>query len=305
MEYSGCNLCQSSEFVVFKKIDDYRLVKCKKCGLIYLNPRPDQQELNEKYSQRYYAQTLFSKQVTTEQQITQQIKKNMEKARRIMNIVGHKQTLLDIGCGMGFFIACMRQLGWDVAGIDISQWACSFAKEKLGMNVFAGKVEEIKFKKKFDVITMIHLLEHLPNPLKTLKSVSKIISDEGYLIIIGPNFSSFDRIWHGKNWRGYDLSRHLSHFTSRTYRMILEKSGFFVEKIDFQYWDIVSHLEQMRLDKNFRADYHPDVIKSIDKYQSSSKNYFYRVYNRLMFELSKLLGLTDRDLTIYAKKSVK
>lgn len=95
-------------------------------------------------------------------------------------MVGNKGKLLDIGCGVGFYIACLKRYGWDVKGIDISEWATEFARKKLELNVFTGTVEGNQFNEKFDIITMYHKLEHLPVPLRTLIKVSEILSDNGF-----------------------------------------------------------------------------------------------------------------------------
>lgn len=230
MEYVDCNLCNSNEYKLFKKINGYRLVKCKQCELVYLNPRPTQQEIGEKYSAEYHIKRLLRKEPKTAREIEEKISKNIGRAEEIIKQFGNKGKLLDIGCGTGFFIACLKKYGWDVAGVEISEWASKFAKKKLGLNVFTGSVEEIEFDDRFNVITMYHILEHLPDPVRTLKRVSELLARDGVLIIKGPNLASFDRIWHGKKWRGYDLPFHLYHFTPETYRALLEKAGFSVQK---------------------------------------------------------------------------
>lgn len=297
MNYINCKLCNSNEYKLFKKIDNYRLVKCKQCGLVYLNPRPTQQEINEEYSVEYHIERLLGQEPKTEKEIEQEINKNIGRAEEIVKRFGNKGKLLDIGCGTAFFIACLKRYGWDVTGIDISEWAGKFAGEKLGLNVFTGSVGEIQLKERFNVITMYHNLEHLPNPLKTLKRVSELLSDDGILVVKGPNLASFDRIWHGKKWRGYDLPLHLYHFTPQTYLTILERADFSMQNIIFQYWDPVTHLMAIRLGDGIRADHPPDAIKF-----KTHNNCFFKIIDKMTYIMAKLLNLKGRDLTIYAKK---
>ena len=297
----NCNLCNSNEYKLFKEIDGYRLVKCRQCGLVYLNPRPTQQEISEEYSAEYHIERLLRQEPKTEEEIEKEISKNIGRAEEIVKHFGNKGKFLDIGCSAGFFIACLKRYGWDVTGVDISEWASKFAKEKLGLNAFTGSVEEIKFNEQFDVITMYHVLEHLPDPLGTLKRVSEIIADDGVLVIKGPNLGSFDRIWHGKNWRGYSDRTHLYYFTPTTYRLILEKAGFSVQKMVFQYWDPVTHLMEIRLGDGIRADHPPDAIERL--YNSNIYNSIvFKGINKIGYAMAKLLNLKGRDLTIYAKK---
>jgi len=177
MKYINCNLCNSNEYRLFKEIDSYRLVKCRNCGLVYLNPRPSQQEIKEKYSAEYHIKRLLREEPKTTKEIEEGINKNIGRAEEIVSQFGNKGKLLDIGCGAGFFITCLKRYDWDVSGIDISEWATEFARNKLKLNVFTGTVEEIEFDDKFDVITMYHFLEHLPDPVGSLKKVSEIINN--------------------------------------------------------------------------------------------------------------------------------
>lgn len=303
MEYINCNICGSKEYKNFKKINDYQIVKCSQCGLVYLNPRPIQQEINKEYSAEYHIERLLRKEPKTIKEIEEEINKNIGRAEEIVSQFGNKGKLLDIGCSAGFFIACLRRYGWDVKGIDISEWATEFAREKLKLNVFTGMVEDIQFNKKFDIITMYHILEHLPNPIGSLKKVSEIIADDGVLIIKGPNLSSFDRAWHGEKWRRYDLPLHLYHFTPNTYQMILKRAGFSIQKIVFQYWDPVTHLLKIRLGDGIRTDHPPDAINKFSKGKKNS-SLVSRVIRRILHITTRLLNLKGRDLTIYTKKKV-
>lgn len=298
MNYINCNLCNSNEYKLFKEIDGYQLVKCKQCGFVYLNPRPTQQETNEEYSAEYHIERLLGQEPKTEKEIEQEINKNIGRAEEIVKQSGNKGKLLDIGCGAAFFIACLKKYGWDVTGIDISEWASEFARKKLGLNVFTGNVGEVQLKERFDVITMYHNLEHLPDPLKTLKRVLELLSDDGILVVKGPNLSGFDRIWHGSNWRGYSDKSHLYYFIPKTYQTMLEKAGFSVQKIIFQYWGPVAHLMEIRLGDGIRADHPPDAIKRF----KTDDNYFLNIIDKMTCIMAKLLNLKGRDLTIYAKK---
>lgn len=298
MEYVNCNLCKSNEYRSFKEMAGYRLVKCKRCGLVYLSPRPTQQEMNEEYTAKYHIERLLGQEPKTEEEIEQEIDKNIGRAEEIVKQFGNKGKLLDIGCSAGFFLACLKRYGWDVTGIDISEWASKFAREKLGLNVFTGSVDEIEFNERFHVITMYHTLEHLPDPLRSLKRVSEMISDDAVLVIKGPNLASFDRIWHGKNWRGYDPPRDLYYFTPKSYRTILEKANLAVQKIIFQHWNPVVHIMEIRFGGGIRADHPPGAIKRSRIYKNPS----FRIINKMTYIMTNLLSLRGRDLTIYAKK---
>lgn len=300
MEYINCNLCNSNEYKLFKEINGYRLVKCRQCGLVYLNPRPTQQEMNEEYSAEYHIKRLLRQEPKTEEEIGKEINKNIGRAEEIVKQFGKERKLLDIGCGAGFFIACLKRYGWDVRGIDISEWATNFAREKLDLDVLMGSIEDVEISDQFDVITMYHILEHLSHPLQSLKKVSEILSNDGVLVVKSPNLASFDRIWYGTNWRGYTRF-HLYYFTPKTYQMLLERAGFSIQKIVFQYWDPISHLKEIKLGDGIHADHPSDIFEKFYRSKKYNNLIFKSIY-KIVYFMAKLLNLKGRDLTIYAKK---
>lgn len=302
IECVNCNLCGSNECTLFKELNGYRLVKCKHCTLVYLNPRLTQQQINKECSAKYHIERLLGREPKLEKEIEEEIDGNFAIVGEIIKKFGNKGNLLDIGCSAGFFIAGLKRYGWDVTGTDISEWAVKFAKQRLSLNVFKGSIEDIKFDKQFDVITMYQILEHLPDPLRSLKKVSKILTENGTLVIKGPNLASFDRIWHGKNWRGYTDQGHLYYFTPKTYRMILEKAGFSLQKMIFQYWDTNTHLIEIRMGDGLRADHPLRAIKRFNKNRRSSNLIYKGIKKMIHIAVVKLLKLKGRDLTIYAKK---
>ncbi len=299
-----CNLCGSNNYNVFKKIGDYLLIRCKHCGLVCLNCDSVEEKMNKKYSLPYYAKTIFDREPKTEGELKRQINKNAERAKQIISEVGKQGKLLDIGCGPGFFIACMREYGWDVTGVDVSDWATDFARKKLGLNVFTGAVEKIKFNDNFNLVTMMHVLEHLPDPVVTLKRVYELISDEGWLFITGPNLASFDRIWHGRNWRWFTDRSHLYFFTPETYRRVLEKAGFLIQKISFQRWNPLSHLMEMQFSGRGRVDHQTEVIKMINAKNPYKNSFIFKIINKLVLNLSVAFRLRGRDLSILARKKI-
>jgi len=286
---------------LFREINGYQLARCRQCALVYLNPRPTQQEINEEYSAEYHIERLLRQEPKTEEEIEEEVNKNIGRVEEILREFGQEGKLLDIGCGAGFFIACLRRYGWNVTGIDISEWASKFAREKLRLNILAGSIEDMELNERFDVITMYHVLEHLVNPLAALRKVLQVLDKDGVLAINGPNLASFDRIWHGKNWRGYALRTHLYYFMPKTYRMILAKAGFSVQKIRFEQWDPIAHLMGMRLGDSIRADHSPEATKRV--FDSNIKDrLIFKGVNRIGYSMARLLNLKGRDLTIYAKK---
>lgn len=278
MRSVNCNLCSNNNFSVYLKVKGDRLVKCKECGLIYLNPRPTYWELRNMYTEHY--KEKIPSQI---KEIEREINKRKKRCEKVLKMTGKKKgRILDIGCGFGYFLACMKKYGWDTTGIDINEKVIKFAKQRLKLNVLRRSIVTFRPQKRFDAIMMFHSLEHMPNPVRTLRKISKMLFNKGMLIVGGPNFNSFDRIWHKSDWRGYTNS-HLYYFTPKTYRLVLEKAGFVVQKIEYEHWNLTQHIQEINL------KYMEGVIKKLEK------PFLDKV-------IKKCLKPKGRDLILYAKK---
>ena len=236
MKKINCNLCGSKNHIfLFKGKDrlhnvpeEFNIVKCKNCGLVFINPQPSQKELKKYYPEKYF---------------THQIKKNnfKEKIRKIIYKTYHGPEsnlflkflffpyhhlrgvpykkdgkILDIGCGNGRFLLDCKKTGWNVYGIEIDKEASQITK-KNRIKVF-DNLKEAKFKDNFfDTITLWNSLEHLPNPMETLKEIKRILKKEnGDLIIEIPNIDSLSYNLFKSKWHNLDAPRHLYHFPLST-----------------------------------------------------------------------------------------
>lgn len=241
-EYVKCNLCDSDNSsilfkgkdMVHKKKGLFTVVKCLNCGLIYTNPRP-----NENIISKYYPDEYWDIYDNEDEGIDIRLKKLVHK---FINKISYKMTIspqlggkiLDIGCGDGKRLLELRKDGWDTYGVEISDLAAEYVRERYGLNVITGKVEDARFKNEiFDVIILDNVLEHLSDPKTSLIEISRILKNDGTLAIIIPNVNSFEAKQFRKYWTGWELPRHLYHFTPMSIRDLLAKTGFEVLKIDF------------------------------------------------------------------------
>ncbi|HYX27986.1 MAG TPA: class I SAM-dependent methyltransferase [Pyrinomonadaceae bacterium] len=102
------------------------------------------------------------------------------------------KSLLDVGTGSGLFANLAKNAGYEVEGTDLSKHVSETLPAKAGFRVHRGTIEEIPFRRTYDVITMLHVLEHTTNPLSTLRRAREILNEEGCVIVVVPNFRSFD-----------------------------------------------------------------------------------------------------------------
>ena len=102
------------------------------------------------------------------------------------------ESLLDVGTGGGLLPHLARQAGYEVEGTDLSKHVSENLPARAGFPVHHGPLEEITFRRKYDIITMLHVLEHTSNPLSTLMRAKEILNDEGYVMVVVPNYKSVD-----------------------------------------------------------------------------------------------------------------
>jgi 2-polyprenyl-3-methyl-5-hydroxy-6-metoxy-1,4-benzoquinol methylase len=215
-----CPLCNSGLFLNKQDIKDHAvskesfiLCKCSKCSLLFTNPRPDAESITSYYDfPEYFSHEDKAKNLT---QLIYQKVRNYSVKKKVKLISGFHEEgrLLDYGCGTGALLYEAKKQGWKVSGVEPNSKARTQANVKL-----KGKVKEslgdLPRDKKFDVITLFHVLEHIHEIKKTVKQLIKSLRSSGYMIIAVPNPESWDAQKYGNNWAGWDVPRHLYHFNT-------------------------------------------------------------------------------------------
>lgn len=224
-----CNLCNSSgstELFVKNRIS---IVRCNICGLVFAYLMPSKEEIALYYNKAEPhvepKEDLFNDKNLYLDRFTDRIKK-------IESIVGSKGKLLDIGCALGYFLATAKKRGWEVSGIELSKFYTQKVRE-LGCEVSLGTLEDVKFEPSlFDIITMWHVLEHLQDPMATLKEAHRILKNNGLLVLETPNFASKSSRMLKEDWKYIRPPEHLYYFTEDTLKKMLEKVGFKIIKTE-------------------------------------------------------------------------
>jgi SAM-dependent methyltransferase len=147
-------------------------------------------------------------------------------------------TLLDIGSGTGYFLNKMKSLHYTVLGIEKSDAARQYARQKFGLDCRdSGFLYEIAPKTQ-DVVTLWHVLEHLESLNRAMEQLNRILKDDGVAIIALPNKNSFDAAHYKAAWAAYDVPRHLYHFSPPDFTLLAGKHGFDVIKTKPMFLDI-------------------------------------------------------------------
>ena len=210
--------------------DPWKIYRCTSCGLGVLDPRPTGEELKELYTRDYFASQYDG----GAEPGSVEFKKWLSLLEHRVRFFKHKKArgkLLDIGCGNGYFLALCRSKGYEVQGIDISEWAATYATETLGLPVRVGQIDDVDLPRGyFDVITMWHSLEHTLNPRHAIEKAKSWLQRDGILVVEVPNYEGRDARSYWEDWIGWQFPFHFFHFTPQTLKRLLAECGFRVAK---------------------------------------------------------------------------
>jgi 2-polyprenyl-3-methyl-5-hydroxy-6-metoxy-1,4-benzoquinol methylase len=219
---------KTSQKTVYLKTNDF-LVTGEEFSLLYdlerdmllTYPQPEIENLSKYYESEDYISHTDSKK-GVESFLYQFIKKKalQKKTRLITSLNNGTGNLLDIGAGTGDFLKSAKQKGWKINGIEPNEGARKLAQEKgidlsENINNFKGKT--------FDVITLWHVLEHLPNLEDNIYNIEKMLKPGGTLIIAVPNYKSYDARYYKNFWAAFDVPRHLWHFSRKSMKRLFSK----------------------------------------------------------------------------------
>jgi 2-polyprenyl-3-methyl-5-hydroxy-6-metoxy-1,4-benzoquinol methylase len=225
MLYIKCKYCNADNTQFIKKEDKWKIVQCKNCGLVYVNPQPD-----ENFLETHYQSYLPKDQQAINSWNLMMLGVFSKAWDIISNTSNFKKAgrLLDIGCGYGVFLEQASEKGWDAYGVDLSESAVEYAIAK-GLNVTKSTLFEKKYMdKEFDIVTMFYVLEHVSDPMKYLYEINRILKPNGLILIRIPNTTPIVRLLkflHIPN-KLYDAPSHLYDFSPAFTKKMLEKTGF-------------------------------------------------------------------------------
>lgn len=205
--------------------DGYRVVRCRGCGLVSVDPRPAPGELAALYA------GYHSRDGQDEASWARLMDRVFRESATILRPVpggGDAGRLLDVGCGFGAFVGLMRGRGWDAEGVDPSPAAVAAAR-KAGLPVRLGTLEEIDAPAgAYDAVTLFYVLEHLPQPLRALEKIHGLLKPGGTLLLRVPHTTPIVRLLapFGAGAALYDPPFHLYDFSPRVLSRMLAEAGF-------------------------------------------------------------------------------
>lgn len=228
----GCPLCAGTRFQARYHKNGLTIVQCSGCALLFVNPRPEPEAIASVYVERYFSDGGGEFPGAS---YLDHAEEKLETARlrlKLLERFARPGRLLDVGCGAGYFVRAAKEARWDASGLEPSPVAAAFGRERLGVQITEGVVGSVRFLEgRFDVVTMLDVIEHLDSPLHELGEIKQVLKPDGWLMIETPNVSGrLVRLlgdWHPY----YRPWEHLTYFTPTTLLPLLERAGFSVQTL--------------------------------------------------------------------------
>ncbi len=203
-----------------------------------------------------------------------------KKVKLINHYTNQEKKLLDIGCGTGEFLIHAKNKNWKTVGVELNDQARQKASNK---KIDTFKSLDNLNNQKFDIITLWHVLEHLPNLEDQILKIKSLLEKNGILIIAVPNYKSYDAKYYKQYWAAYDTPRHLWHFSQKAIKTIFAEKNFIVKDTLPMYFD----------------SYYVSLLS--EKYKNGSSNYIKAFYRGLVSNL-KAKSTTEYSSLIYVLK---
>jgi SAM-dependent methyltransferase len=213
--------------------DSFLAMRCRECGLVYLDPRPTPSELPRIYPREYHAFDFSAERYG----FVYRVRRALEARRAMQWCKGlpPDARILDVGCGDGFHLRLLRDFGpatWSLEGVDASPRAAEAAREA-GLTVHEGTIENASLRTSwYDLVLLIATIEHVDDPPGVLRAVQRMLRPGGRVVIVTDNTATLDfAIFGGRHWGGYHFPRHFNLFNRATLTTLATRTGFEVDSI--------------------------------------------------------------------------
>ena len=219
-EHECCILCGGK----YNELENYsknNLVKCQNCKFVFCKKIPSKQELINHY--QGYGRNDYLSPITIKRY--EELLDEFEKFRKTNKII-------DVGCGVGYFLEVAKKRGWEVYGTEFTENAVKICAEK-GINMHIGGLNIDNYEpESFDIITSFEVIEHINNPNEELNKFHSILRKGGLVYCTTPNFNSLIRYKLKENYDVICYPEHLSYYTPKTLRFAFKKNKFITQKLN-------------------------------------------------------------------------
>lgn len=212
--------------------EEFQLLHDKEIDMLETYPQPAIDKLSD-----YYKSDDYISHTDTKRNLMEYIYHLVRyislkrKLKLINSFDSQSKNLLDIGCGTGDFLEVALTDNWNITGIEPNRKAREIANSKTNNSVFNIEQLENLETKSFDVITLWHVLEHLPNLEMHITLLKSLLKPDGTIVVAVPNFKSYDANYYKNFWAAYDVPRHLWHFSKKSISELFKKVNIKLVKV--------------------------------------------------------------------------
>lgn len=234
-----CCVCGTQAAVAWRRAGDhihggpreFHAVQCARCGTVRLDPRPTAEEMNKHYTPLTYARAEDEAQSGLADRLDEYNRRMVERTLALVPEPLPRRAL-DVGCGDGRFLAQLAHRGWAVEGLETDPVAAELARKRTGGTIHEAPVETLNLPEgAFGLVSILHVLEHVPDPRETLATAWNLLAPGGTLLVAVPNVNCVESRLFRSCWYPLDLPRHYWGFAPRTLTRLAEECGFAVQRI--------------------------------------------------------------------------
>lgn len=227
-----CPVCGATATRPRYKVAGFSIVSCTSCGMVYVNPRIKTDDLFNIYRNEYFNRgSLGSESGYENYELTAALRiKTFDKwyneIKRFLPSGNAHASALDIGCAAGYFLDLLKKDGWGhVEGIELDTRMLQGLKSR-GIEASGLPLEQFVPTRRYRLITLFDVLEHLPDINNDFAKLSTMLDDDGIIALVTPDFNSFQRKLFGHRWFQFKPREHIYYFHQSTLRRLAEKHGF-------------------------------------------------------------------------------
>ena len=238
-----CPTCGGTEEALELEKDHMRIVRCKQCDLVFVNPTFDEAHYKSVYASQAYQDIVRDLGINShEYRVKRFGTERVRLMREQLRVNGRAPRYLDVGCSTGFVVEAARDAGWDAIGIDLNPSAIEFGRSR-GLDLRTVALEDAGFAPgTFDAVSLFDVLEHLLDPRRTLRACADLLAPGGILFLYVPNFDSASRLLMGANAHFIWPTHHLNYYTPETVRDLMLRHGLTPELIVTEGLDIEDYI---------------------------------------------------------------
>jgi 2-polyprenyl-3-methyl-5-hydroxy-6-metoxy-1,4-benzoquinol methylase len=240
----ACPTCGADDEALELEKDHMRIVRCRQCDLVFVNPTFDETHYKQVYASQAYQDIVRDLGIKSHEYRVNRF--GTERVRIMSEHLragnGGAPRYLDVGCSTGFVVEAARDKGWEAIGIDLNPSAIEFGRTR-GLDLRAVALEDAGFAPgSFDAVSLFDVLEHLLDPRRTLRVCAELLAPGGILFLYVPNFDSASRLLMGANAHFIWPTHHLNYYTPTTIRDLMVRDALTPELIVTEGLDIEDYI---------------------------------------------------------------